>query len=67
MDETIEGLLDDLMAIAEMGNKMIGYPICAAPCEHGGTCSLDTGHDGFHISRGSSGEELCTWEAEWVR
>ena len=67
MDETTEGLLDDLRAVTELINKKTGYPTCAAPCEHGGTCSLDTGHDGSHISKGLDKEELCRWEATWVR
>lgn len=36
-------------------------PECGAVCEHDCTCSLPEGHDGDHETRGSGGQELCSW------
>ena len=35
--------------------------LCIAYCEHGGSCTLDHGHDGDHIAHGSADNVLCQW------
>ena len=59
MSEMDKDHLDDLQAFVVEENKMFGDTICLAPCEHNGMCSLDTGHTGFHISKGDNDRELC--------
>ena len=54
---------NEWIKLSDTLNTMLGEPTCPAPCEHGGRCSLDNGHDGPHIAFGSGGE-LCRWEKQ---
>ena len=53
---------DMLRVIAEETNELLGNPVCAEPCEHGGVCTLPTGHDPGHEAWGSDEETMfCSW------
>ena len=53
---------NEWIELSDTLNKALGEPICPAPCEHGGRCSLDNRHEGLHVALGSDGVELCSWE-----
>ena len=50
-----------LRVIADELNELIGNPVCAVVCEHGGSCTLPTDHDGDHKAEGFDDEVHCTW------
>lgn len=53
---------NEWIMLSDALNEILGQPTCPAPCEHGGRCSLENGHDGVHVSIGSDSKELCQWE-----
>jgi hypothetical protein len=53
----LDEFLEAIGILADAVNEVLGYPICAVRCEHNGSCTLATGHEGQHDSDGN-----CQWE-----
>jgi hypothetical protein len=57
-----DGVADAVSATLAEDDEDEPAPLhCGAVCKHDCTCSLPEGHDGDHETRGSGGQELCSW------
>ena len=49
-------------ALIQASEALAPDKFCPAGCDHGGGCSLESGHDGPHEAHGFGGRILCIWE-----